>query len=78
MIDVFPTTALMLYLGLLLTGFFTVWIFQSYGKTKKPILPLEKKLHICEFCHFPYLESPVKKITRCPRCSSYNSQDTLK
>ena len=76
MIDIFPTTALMLYLGLILFGMLAVWILQNFVSKKKPILPLEKKLFTCEFCHFPYLDSSTKKITRCPGCKSYNKQDS--
>ncbi len=75
MIELYPTTALMLYLGLTLTFILSIWIFQHYGVKKKPILPPEQMLHLCEFCHFPYLESATKKITRCPGCNSFNSKE---
>lgn len=72
MIEISPNTALMLYLCTTLFSLLTLWAFQHYRTRKKTILPVEKNMQICEFCHFAYLAEEVKKITQCPRCSSFN------
>lgn len=73
MIELSPTTALMLYLGITLVSLLSIWIAQHCRSRYRRILPAEKELHVCEFCLFAYLEESNKKITRCPRCESFNS-----
>lgn len=72
MIALSPTTALMLYLGLTLFCLLGVWIVSHYRSRNRSVMPLEKRLITCEFCLFAYLDVGTKKITRCPRCESYN------
>ncbi len=72
MIELSPTTALMLYLGLTLFFLLSIWIWNHYASRRRQILPAEQDLHVCEFCHFAYLDTGAKKLTRCPRCQSYN------
>lgn len=74
MIELTPTTALMVYLGMTLAGLLGLWTTQHYLSKKKPLPPAEKTMSICEFCHFAYLDEESKSITRCPRCQSYNTQ----
>lgn len=76
MIELSPTTALMVYLGLALAAILSIWIFNHYSARKKVFLPEEKKLHVCEFCHFAYLDVTEKEITKCPRCTSFNRDKT--
>lgn len=76
MIELSPTTALMLYLGLSLLFLLGVWAYNYYAALKKRILPSEKELIVCEFCHFAYLDVSEKKISRCPRCNSLNTMDS--
>lgn len=79
MIELSQTTALMLYLGMTLAFILGVWIYSHYGSRKRCFMPLEKELITCEFCLFAYLDTGGKKITRCPRCESYNnSKSTAK
>lgn len=77
MIELSPTTALMLYLGATLTFLLSFWIYQHYRLRQKKILPLEKDLHVCEFCHYAYLFEGTKKLSRCPRCQSFNNHKTI-
>jgi len=76
MIELSPITALMVYLGMTLSCVLFVWIFYYWTARKKTILPNEKKLYVCEFCRFAYLDIPEKNITRCPSCHSYNSKES--
>lgn len=73
MIELNPATALMLYLGLTLVVILGIWITSHYRSRNRCFMPLEKELVVCEFCHFAYLDAGAKKITRCPRCESFNS-----
>ncbi|MEI8366328.1 MAG: hypothetical protein WCF65_07905 [Parachlamydiaceae bacterium] len=72
MIELSPATALLLYLGATLAILMGVWIASHYRAHKRRFLPPEKDLNVCEFCHFAYLDTGAKKITRCPRCDSLN------
>lgn len=76
MIELTPTSALMVYLGLSLIFILGVWFYQYYYSLKKPLPIMEKELHVCEFCHFAYLDTGAEKITRCPRCNSFNSHQS--
>lgn len=72
MIFIYPATAIMLYLALTLTVLLGIWIYYYFRKKGKKILPLEKELWVCEYCHFPYVDTHGKKITCCPQCKSFN------
>lgn len=74
MIELTPATAFMLYLLATLFVLLGLWIYQHYQQRHQTILPPEKELHVCEFCHFAYLEEDSKKISRCPRCQSFNDR----
>lgn len=72
MIEVSATTALMLYLCLTLFVMLGLWAMQHYRTRKTEILPIEKNLQTCEFCHFAYLVEGTTPITKCPCCNSFN------
>jgi len=78
MIEISPTAATMLYLGLTISILLGLWIYQQYRFQRKKILPAEQKLLICEFCHFAYLEDQAKNVTRCPQCQSFNKNNSYK
>lgn len=78
MIELSSSTAFMLYLFLTLTTVLGLWIFQHYGQSKKRIVPEEKNLHICEYCHFAYLEEELIDVNKCPQCNSYNKHNKYK
>ena len=73
MIELSPTTALMLYLALTLLAILGIWVYSHYSSRKRCFMPMEKELVVCEFCLFAYLDVGAKKITKCPRCESFNS-----
>ncbi|MEI8125375.1 MAG: hypothetical protein WCG42_06450 [Parachlamydiaceae bacterium] len=72
MIELSPGAALLLYLGITLAILLGVWVASHYRARRYRFFPLEKELSVCEFCHFGYLETASKEVTRCPRCGSYN------
>lgn len=76
MIELSPTTALMLYLALTLVAILGIWVYSHYSSRKRTFMPMEKELIVCEFCLFAYLDVGAKKITKCPRCESFNSSKT--
>ena len=73
MIELNPTTALMLYFGFTLLCLLGIWVASHYRSRNRTFMPLEKELVVCEFCLFAYLDAGAKKITRCPKCESFNS-----
>ncbi len=78
MIELTQSTALLLYLGFTLATLLGVWLYSHYKTKSKKVLPLEKQLHICEFCHFAYLDINAKKITQCPQCKSFNQETVVR
>jgi len=72
MIEISPTTGLMLYLALTLIAILGVWLYSHYHSRKRCFMPPEKELIVCEFCLFAFLDTGAKKITKCPRCESFN------
>lgn len=73
MIEISSSTAAVLYLGATLFAILGIWIYNHYIVKKRKPTPLSQALNVCEFCHFAYLESSGKNVTRCPRCNSYNN-----
>jgi len=71
-IEISPNTAVLLYLGLCLFIILAIWGWQHFSKRNKKLNLTEKKLVICEFCHYAYLDMGIKKVTKCPQCQSYN------
>lgn len=78
MIELSQATALLLYFGVTLLSIMGVWLASHYRSRKRNFMPLEKELVVCEFCLFAYLDIGSKKITRCPRCESYNHSKKTK
>ena len=74
MIEISPPTAAVLYLGTTLFTILGIWLYNHYTARRKERPPLEKKLNVCEFCHFAYLDNSDKGVTRCPQCNSYNAK----
>lgn len=72
MIEISSSTAAVLYLGATLCAILGIWIYNHYTGKKKARPPLAQELTVCEFCHFAYLDSSDKGVTRCPRCNSFN------
>jgi uncharacterized paraquat-inducible protein A len=72
MIELSPTTAIMLYLCLTLATLLAIWGFHHYSSRKKKMDLSHQKLHVCEYCHFAYLRQIDKTVSRCPQCSSFN------
>jgi hypothetical protein len=74
MIELSPTTALMLYLSFTLGTLLAIWGIHHYSSRKKKVNLSNQKLHICEYCHFAYLGKVDTTVSKCPQCSSYNKK----
>lgn len=72
MIELSPTTALMLYLSVTLATLFAIWGVHHYRSRNKRVDLSNQKLIICEYCRFAYLGNVDKTVSKCPQCSSYN------
>lgn len=74
MIEVSQTTAFMIYLCITLGPLLGLWAFQHYTKRHRKLDLAEKRLYVCEYCHYCYLDLHTHTITRCPQCQSYNKK----
>lgn len=72
MIELSPNTGFMLYLGATLLLILGIWGYHHYKSRKKTILTSPQELLICEYCHFAYLAESGLKVSKCPRCHSFN------
>ncbi len=75
MIELSPNGAVMLYLALTVALILGFWVYHHLKGRNKIIRPDEQKLFVCEYCHFMYLEEPLKGVTKCPQCHSYNKNN---
>lgn len=74
MIKVSSTTAAMIYLSLTMMVVLGLWVYHHYISRKKKIIIAEEELLVCEYCHFAYLASISKKLTKCPQCQCFNKK----
>ncbi len=77
MIELSPSTAFMLYLGLTLAAVLGLWAYQHFDSRKSKLTTTDQRIYICEYCHFVYLAEHAKKITQCPQCQSHNKDNAL-
>ncbi len=78
MIELTPSIAINLYLGLTLALVLGIWFYHHYTSKAKKILPSDKRLYVCEYCHFAYLEESAKEVTQCPQCQSFNKDNSFR
>jgi ribosomal protein L37AE/L43A len=72
MIEITFNTAFMLYLCLTLTILLGVWAYYHLQERNRIIVSSEKKLIICEYCHFAYVDRSLKVIHQCPQCQLFS------
>ncbi len=75
MIEVEATTAILLYLALFLFLCLGAWLFTHFRNGAKQAPPPLFRFSVCEFCHHNYLGKTGEKITKCPKCGSFNKSD---
>jgi len=64
----------MVYLGLTLGFLLGIWLYTNVRSKAKTIVPVEKKMFVCEYCHFAYLDEASKPVTQCPQCELFNKR----
>jgi ribosomal protein L37AE/L43A len=77
-IEVSPSTAVMLYLGLTLVGVLGLWGFNHYRTRNRSLKIDAQQLLVCEYCHNVYLEANEASVTQCPQCQSFNKLNSYK
>lgn len=78
MIELTPSSALLLYLLVALLALLGVWAYQQYSHKDRCILPPEESLRVCEYCHFVYLFEIAKDVSKCPQCQCFNKSPPQK
>lgn len=73
-IELSPSSAIMLYLFLALGTLLGGWLFQHFINRKKKVNVSSERLIVCEFCHFVYLDRIERQVTQCPQCQCYNKK----
>lgn len=74
MIELSPTTAIMVYLCMTLATLLGIWGYHHYRSRKKKVVLNEQDLYVCEYCHYAYLDHIAKPVTQCPQCGSFNKK----
>jgi len=75
MIQISLTTAVMFYstlIGLFVLG---IWVLTEISARRKYFILEKQFLWRCLFCGYIYLDEEAEKVSRCPRCESYNSTE---
>lgn len=75
MIQISLTAALALYSGILLAGAFAIWLYTEVSAQRTAILLERQHLWRCVFCLYTYLDDEAERMSRCPRCGSFNTLD---
>ncbi|MGA8163682.1 MAG: hypothetical protein WB791_01500 [Waddliaceae bacterium] len=75
LIELSPTAAIMVYLCLTLATLLGIWGFHHWRSRQKKVLFIERKLYVCEYCQFVYLDQIAKSVTQCPQCQSFNKRE---
>ena len=75
MIQISLTTALVMYSAILGLVVFAIWAYTELT-TRRSYHVLEKQdLWRCVFCGYVYLDERAERVSRCPQCGSFNSED---
>jgi len=74
-IELSPTSALMLYLCMTLAVLLGLWTFSHWSSRKKVIVVSEQELYVCEYCQCAYMDESAKEVTACPECKSFNKNN---
>jgi hypothetical protein len=73
MIEIPLGTALILYSSILLTLAFASWLYTEIS-THHAYRKLEQQyLWRCVYCAYTYLDEKASRMSKCPRCASYNT-----
>ncbi|NGX41813.1 MAG: hypothetical protein K940chlam7_00087 [Chlamydiae bacterium] len=75
MIELSPTTAMMLYLCFTLATLLGIWGYYHYRSRRQKVILIQQELYICEYCQCAYLAQIAKKVTQCPQCESFNKKN---
>jgi len=73
MISIDFSTAISLYLFVLISVVLLIWLLVKIQKDKN--LSLDPKfIWFCSICTYTYINTKEEAITTCPRCGSYNKK----
>ena len=75
MIEISLTQALAIYsavLGLTVTG---IWLYTELSVRRPQRLLGHQFLWRCSFCGCTYLDEEAQRLSKCPRCNSFNAVD---
>lgn len=74
MISIDFSTAVSLYLFILISAVLLVWLLAKIQKDRN--LSLDPKfIWFCSICTYTYINTKEEAISTCPRCGSYNKKE---
>jgi rubrerythrin len=74
MISIDFSTAISLYLFILISAVLLIWLLAKMQKDKN--LSLDPKfIWFCSICTYTYINTKEEAISTCPRCGSYNKKE---
>ncbi len=74
MISIDFSTAISLYLFILISAVLLIWLLTKMQKDKN--LSLDPKfIWFCSICTYTYINTKEEAISACPRCGSYNKKE---
>jgi len=74
MISIDFSTAISLYLFILISVVLLIWLLTKMQKDKN--LSLDPKfIWFCSICTYTYINTKEEAISTCPRCGSYNKKE---
>ena len=75
MIQITLAQALMLYSAILGLLALALWVYADLAARLSHRVLAKQSLWRCVFCGYTYLDEGAEKLSKCPRCDSFNSLD---
>lgn len=76
MIEISLNAAVLFYCFIIAVGLAVSWVFTEFAAARTYTALSEQDLWNCHFCTFSYLDRSGLRVSRCPRCQSYNVHDS--
>ena len=76
MIEISLNTAVLFYGFVIAIGLGSSWLFTEFAAARTYTALSEQDLWKCHFCTFSYLDRSGLRVSRCPRCQSFNVNET--
>ena len=76
MIEISLGSAVLFYGIVIAVGIAVTWLFTEFSAARAYTALEQQDLWRCDFCTFTYLDRSGLRVSRCPRCQSFNVKES--